>query len=92
MKARWQILRVMCPHVIGIVIGMVLLAACSLPGLPRSQPTLAIPIDLPLQTQGQLRDFDLIVKSVHDQYIDPKAVGADWQTAASVYRSRCLQA
>ncbi|MCL4506506.1 MAG: S41 family peptidase [Chloroflexi bacterium] len=69
------------------IIGAVLLSACSLPTLKRPQPTPAISIDLPLRTQAQLRDYDLAVKAVRDQYLDV-AVVANWQASVSTYRDR----
>jgi carboxyl-terminal processing protease len=70
------------------IVTIALLSACTLPGVQRSEPTAAIPIDLPLTTQAQLRDFDLAVKAVRDQYIDPKAVGNNWQPTITSYRDR----
>ena len=59
------------------VVCLMMLAGCS-PNSPllRGAPTPSIPIDLPLQTQGQLRDFDLMVKTMQANYIDQKAVEA----------------
>ncbi|MCL5994538.1 MAG: S41 family peptidase [Chloroflexi bacterium] len=71
-----------------MVVCAVLAVACSVPGLARQQPTPAIPIDLPLQTQEQLRDYDLAVKTVREGYIDNQAFGTNWQAAVSTYRDR----
>src|ERR671926_532276 len=70
------------------LVTVALLSACTLPGLQRAEPTAAIPIDLPLATQAQLRDFDLAVKAVRDGYIDPKAVGNNWQPTVASYRDK----
>ena len=43
---------------------------------------------MPLQTQAQLSDFDLLVRAIQAQYIDDKALGADWQAAIGTYRNR----
>ena len=67
-----------------------LVSACTLPAFPslkRPQPTPAISIDLPLRTQAQLRDYDLTVKAVRDQYINQAALAA-WQASVDTYRAR----
>jgi carboxyl-terminal processing protease len=67
------------------------LSACTLPNVQRAAPTPAVPIDLPLRTQAQLRDFDLAVKAVRDQYIDANAAGAGWQSAINRTREQVAQ-
>jgi carboxyl-terminal processing protease len=73
---------------IGVIVSLLLSACSSLPGLTRARPTPAISIDLPLQTQGHLRDFDSLVNALRDQYIAPNALGADWQANVTAARDR----
>jgi carboxyl-terminal processing protease len=77
--------------VVLLVVSAVLMAACSAPNLLRAQPTAAVPIDLPLRTQYQLRDYDLAVKSVRERYIDGQAFGPTWQAAVATYRDRIVK-
>ncbi len=70
------------------VVSLVLISACSAPNLlNRSQPTAAVPIDLPMRTQAQLRDFDIAVKTIQSQYINQKAADA-WQAQNAAYRAK----
>jgi carboxyl-terminal processing protease len=75
------------------LVGSLILSACGLPGLNlnRAQPTAAIPIDLPLKTQNQLRDFDLATRAIRATYIDTNAVGADWQKTVTSFRERVVK-
>lgn len=70
-----------------IILGGFLASACSVNSLRRSTPTPSVPIDLPIRTQGQLRDFDIATASVHDLYINQKAADS-WQSQSSGFRTQ----
>ena len=73
------------------ILSVVALSACTLPSVNRSTPTPAIAIDLPISTQAQLRDYDLATAAIADQYIDPKAAGAEWKTSLAPLRDRIIK-
>jgi carboxyl-terminal processing protease len=69
-------------------VSLLFISACSAPNVLRqSQPAAVIPIDLPLQTQAQLRDFDLAVKSIQSQYINQKTADT-WKMQSASFRTQ----
>lgn len=70
---------------------MLLLTACNLPITRQASTSNSIPMNLPLQTQSQLRDFDLAVHGVSEQFLDARAVGSAWQSAANSVRQRIMK-
>ncbi|HEY3291973.1 MAG TPA: S41 family peptidase [Anaerolineae bacterium] len=72
---------------LSLVIGIWLLSGCSVDSLRRATPTPSVPIDLPIKTQGQLRDFDIATASIQNQYINQKAADA-WISQSNGFRAQ----
>ncbi len=72
----------------GVLALAVLLSACGTNVVTRAQPTAAVPIDIPVKTQAQLRDYDAAVRALRDNYIDSQKVGATWQAKAAELRKK----
>lgn len=69
-----------------------LLAGCSSADLPnplrRATPAPAVPIDLPAETQTQLREFDTAVRLVRESYANTRAIDGGWMAVVSEERAR----
>ncbi len=88
-RSVWRALgRVAAP--LATLLAMTACSALPLPGRI-AQPTPPVPLDLPSATQAKLRDFDLAVKSLREQYIDSRAIDEAWLAEAAAFRRRILE-
>lgn len=71
---------------------LVLLSGCSVADLPnpwrRATPAPAVPIDLPAETQAQLREYDTAVRLVRESYANSKALDGGWLSVVGEERTK----
>ncbi|MGQ9814837.1 MAG: S41 family peptidase [Candidatus Roseilinea sp.] len=70
------------------IVAALVMTACSTLPLPgrNVEPAPQASLDLPSATQGRLRDFDLLIKTLRERYIDPGRIDDAWLDKAAAFR------